>query len=180
LPEWSTTGEKTITVRAIGSNGVQLLHTIYLDVVYMQFLPLTMTPFAPQAGYWDTEDGYFFVTEDHKNIYEFSVYFYIPNCGSARIYTTDLVPITNNSFSFNNFTTYYATGVFDSATTGSGVYGLDNVYIYPCEVYWTIPTTNWTGTAWEGSSQRLYAPYEPDHSQEANLPYRVELLGLSK
>ncbi len=178
--EWSTTGTKTITVRATGSNGFQLTVTITIEIVYMQFLPVIETPFAPEVGLWDTEDGHFYITSDRKNIDDFSVNNYIPNCGSVRIYTTELVPIVNNSFSFNNFTSYYAAGTFDSSTTSAGVYGLDNVYISPCQVYWTIPMTNWTGVPFETNFQTRYAPYEPDNPPNENLPYKVELLSGSK
>ncbi len=178
--EWSTAGTKTITVQATGSNGLQVTGTKTIEIVHKLFLPLLLTPFAPEAGIWDMEDGYFYVTADRKNIQEFSVFFYIPNCGDVRIYTTELVPIINNSFSFNDFDSYYATGTFDSIATSSGIYGLDSVYIDPCEVYWTVPITNWTGTPMPTITEKLYAPYEPDISQSENLPYKVELLSNAK
>lgn len=179
LPQWSTAGQKVITVQATGNNGLQLIATKTIEIVHQVFLPLVIKPWAPQAGYWDTEYGYFIVTPDQKYVDNFSVFFDIPGCGNLRIYTTELVPIINNSFSFNNFTTYYASGTFDSETTAAGVFGLDDVYISPCNVRWTIPLTNWTASPVGTNTQMQYPSNELNILPEDS-PYKVELLSNSK
>jgi hypothetical protein len=87
------------------------------------------------------------VTEDHANVDDFSIYvFGVGSCGTVRIYTTSLIPIVDNAFSFNGSDIYIGSGIFDTAETAYGMFELDNLYIPQCGASVSVPPTPWTGT----------------------------------
>jgi hypothetical protein len=144
---WPSPGTSWITVTVRDALSVIATDTHQVDLGNLLFLPALFKPHVPNAGYWDTTSGFLYVTDDHANVDEFSIYvFGVGTCGTVRIYTTSLIPIVDNAFAFNGSDIYIGSGTFDTAETAYGMFELDNLYISQCGASVTVPPTPWTGT----------------------------------
>ncbi len=99
---------------------------------------------APKAGYWGGPSVDFFVTPDHMQVDDFSLYVSIYGCGTYKITYTPVVNIANGSFAITG--SMYAKGKFATKSlitaNASGTAGLINFLIPGCGA--VSGSTSWT------------------------------------
>jgi hypothetical protein len=127
------------------------------------YLPLLLKPVQPpdptkpRPGFWESNTGEeFYVTPDSAQVDNFAIFVSVSGCGNIKITRTTPVVINNKQFAFSG--SFYASGTFHSATTASGVSGLNQFFIPGCGFISGGPWS-WNAT-WQNSSQPTFLTAE--------------------